>query len=337
MLRSSAFPTVRILVFAAFFITLARPIRANDTMVTLEAGGLVPAKSSKIVMESETLQISIHRVTVKYVFRNTSDQGVDAVVAFPLPELDGATVENSPIQLPSKNPVNFVSFKVIVEGKPVSPTLDIRAFKNGQDVTGRLRSLGLPISVLDPRMKDAVDKLSAAQRKQLQQDELIVSEEIQRAGKTEQVVWAWWQTRIQYYWTQHFPSNRSIRVSHSYLPVVGGGYVSSDDDGAPTVGRYCGSSPALKQIADLKTRLPKKPAQDVALFERNIKYILTTANNWSGPIRDFHLDIDSENPDDIVLTCLPSVKKVSPTRYELNLSNFRPDRELDLLILQANR
>lgn len=337
MLCPRAFPTVRILVFFILSCTLARQARADDTLVTLEAGGLVPAKSSKIVMESENLQISTHQVNVNYVFRNTSAHDVDAVVAFPLPELDGGTVENSPIQLPSKDPVNFMSFKVLADGKPLSPSLEIRAFKNGHDITDKLRSLGLPISVLDPSMKDAYDKLSAPQRKGLEQDELLFSEEIQAAGKKEQIVWAWWQTRVRYYWTQHFPGNESIRVSHSYRPVVGGSYIPQNSDGASTVGHYCGGALGLKQIADVKARLPKKDESDISLVQRNIKFVLTTANNWDGPIRDFHLVIDSDSPDDIVMTCLPSVRKISPTRYQLNLKNFRPDRDLDLMILQANK
>lgn len=76
-------------------------------------------------MESERLRISVHQVNVEYQFRNTGSGDIDAVLAFPLPELDGATVENSAKQLPSKNPVNFVSFKVTVDGKPVSPKLEI--------------------------------------------------------------------------------------------------------------------------------------------------------------------------------------------------------------------
>lgn len=54
-------------------------------------------------------------------------------------------------------------------------------------------------------------------------------------------------------------------------------------------------------------------------------------------MRDFHLVVDSDSPDDIVVTCMPDVKKVSPTRYELNLLSFHPGRELDLIILQGNR
>jgi hypothetical protein len=335
MSRSYVLPNVPALL--ALVLGLAQLTLANDTMVTLGAGGLVPVKSSKIVMESEKLYISVHRVKVDYVFRNTSKQDVNAEVAFPLPELDGATLENSPIQLPSKSSVNFMFFKVIVDGALISPKIEIRAVKDGKDITDKLRSLGLPVSVLDPGMKRAIEKLPPGQRNQLEKDELIVSEETSGGGKTEKWVWPWWQTRVQFHWTQHFASNSIVRVSHSYQPIVGGSYIVYDDDGSSTANRYCGAASALKQIKDVKAKLAKKGGTGVTLWERNIKYILTTANNWSGPIRTFHLEINSDSPDDIVLACMPSVKQVSPTHYEMNALNFRPDRELDLMILQANR
>jgi len=34
---------------------------------------------------------------------------------------------------------------------------------------------------------------------------------------------------------------------------------------------------------------------------------------------------------------MPGLKRVAPTRYELVRSNFRPDRELQLLVLQLNK
>src|SRR5215469_1503366 len=120
----ASIPLVLILLLSA-----PRSIRANDTLATLGAGGLVPVKSSSVVMESENLHITLHRITVDYVFRNTSNQDVDAVAAFPLPELDGAAIEVSPIELPSKDPTNFLSFKLTVDGKPVSTKVEVRAFK----------------------------------------------------------------------------------------------------------------------------------------------------------------------------------------------------------------
>ena len=42
----------------AALVAAAAPLFANDTLVTLGAGGLVPLKSAGIAMESEDLQIS---------------------------------------------------------------------------------------------------------------------------------------------------------------------------------------------------------------------------------------------------------------------------------------
>lgn len=312
---------------------------ANDTFVTLGAGGLIPVRTTQIVMESERLQISTREISVLYVFRNTSDADVDATVAFPLPALDGATLENSPLQLPSTDPENFVDFRVSVDGRSVLPMVEIRAFKNGRDVTNHLRLFVLPVSVLDPHMKNAIDSLSEEKREELEREELIVRDEIQR-GKglpSEEFSWPWWEMRVQYYWRQRFPSRGTVEVLHTYKPVVGGSYINSSDDGSLVVHQYCGGTRDLAQIQKLRAQVPKEREPDIDLNEKTIDYILTTGNNWCGPIRSFSLGIESDTPDDIVLTCMPGLKRVSPTRYEAHFESFRPNRELDVLILQANR
>jgi hypothetical protein len=315
-------------------LSVTRSARANDTLATLGAGGLVPLKSSTVVMESEKLHITLHRVTVDYVFRNITSQDVDAIVAFPLPELDGAALEVSPIELPSKDPTNFMSFKLTVGGASVSPKVEIRAFKKEEDITERLKSFGLPVSVLDPHMKAAIMKLPKAQLSQLEQEHWIVNEGSEADVKTGQWIWPWWQTRIQFYWTQHFPANSTVRVSHTYMPVVGGSYI--DDDGSHIAQRYCGAT-ALPAITQLKTKVAERQEPGLSLWWRSLQYILTTANNWSGPIKHFHLEIDSDSPDDILLTCMPSVQRTSPTRYEFDASDFHPDRNLDIAILQPHK
>jgi len=325
------------IVTAALAFAIALPAAGNDTMVTLGAGGLVPSKSSEIVMESENLQISIHEIMVSYVFRNTSDHDVDAVVAFPLPDLDGGVVENEPIRLPSKDPANFVSLNVIVEGQTVEPSVEIRAFKNGQDITTRLGSLGLPLSVLDPKIGPAFAALPQEQQRKLERDELIVTEDIHLNGrKPETIHWPFWDTRIRYFWRQRFPASGTIHVVHTYRPVVGGGYVTESMNGPSNAGLYCVGPQALSQIKELKARVPKNRSE-VALLESAIQYILTTGNNWRGPIRDFHLTVVADHADDIVLTCMSGLERVSPTKYELTRTNFHPESELELLILQPNR
>jgi hypothetical protein len=315
-------------------LSVPQSVRANDTLATLGAGGLVPLKSSTVVMESEKLHITLHRVTVDYVFRNITSQDVDAIVAFPLPELDGSTLEVSPIELPSKDPTNFMAFKLAVGGAATSPKVEIRAFKNNEDITEQLKSFGLPASVLDPHMKAAITKLPKAQLIQLVQKHWVVNEGSEADVKTGQWIWPWWQTRIQFYWTQHFPANSTVRVSHTYLPVVGGSYI--DDDGSNIAQRYC-SSAVLPAITQLKTKVAERQEPGVSLWWRSLQYILTTANNWSGPIRHFHLEIDSDSPDDILLTCMPGMQQTSPTHYEFDASDFHPDRNLDIAILQPRK
>ena len=322
----------RILPVLILLLSAPRSTRANDTLATLGAGGLVPLKSSTVLMESENLHITLHRITVDYVFRNTSSQDVDAVVAFPMPELDGASIEVSPIELPSKDPTNFMSFKLTVDGKPVSPKAEIRAFKKDEDITEKIKSLGLPVSVLDPRMKSAIAKIPKLERIELEQEHWIVNEEPD--APTEQSMWPWWQTRIQFYWTQHFPANGTVRVSHTYVPVVGGSYI--DDDGSHVAQRYCGGT-TLQQIKDLKSKVSGRQEPGLSLWWRSVQYILTTANNWSGPIKHFHLEVDSDAPDDIILSCMPSIKQTSSTRYEFDASDFHPERNLDLAILQPRK
>jgi hypothetical protein len=318
------------------FLLSALPFTwANDTLVTLGTGGLVPLKSSTLLMESEKLHITLHRVTVDYVFRNTSSQDIDAVVAFPLPELDGATLEVSPVELPSKDATNFISFKLSVDGRAVSPKAEVRASKKDEDITERLKSLGLPISVLDNRMKAALGKLSKIQLSQLEEDGWIVKEESETAGKPSTRFWPWWQTHIQFYWTQHFPANGTVRVSHTYVPVVGGSYI--DDDGSHIAQRYCGGATMLQQIQERKAKVDQQQQPGLTLWWRSLQYILTTANNWAGPIKHFHLEIDSDAPDDILMTCMPNIQRKSPTRYEFDAPDFRPDRNLNLVILQPRQ
>jgi hypothetical protein len=308
---------------------------ANDTLATLGAGGLIPVKSAQIAMEREDLEISVHQITVHYLFRNHTDKDVDATVAFPLPELEGGTVEHVPLQLPSKDPANFVDFQVSAAGKAIAAKMDVRAFHEGRDITERLRAAGLPVSVSDPHFADAVARLSPTQRKQFEKDELVVSDD--PAGTPNRRYWPYWTTRVQFYWTQHFPAHATVDVLHKYRPVVGGSYLVSTDDGASHIKPYCGGPDALPRIQAVKKRHPGKSQDEPVLFEKRINYILTTANNWLGPIRDFRLVVTADSPDDVVLTCFPGLKQAAPTRYELTRSNFHPGHDLQLLLLQTAR
>ncbi len=76
-------------VLTAALALSATPVFANDSIAELGTGGLILSRSDAIAMESEDLYISPEKVTVDYVFRNNTDKDVDAIVAFPMPDIEG--------------------------------------------------------------------------------------------------------------------------------------------------------------------------------------------------------------------------------------------------------
>jgi hypothetical protein len=314
---------------AAGLVAVVLPAVANDTLATLGAGGLTPLKSSTIFMESEDLEISVHQIAVHYTFRNTSDRDVNEIVAFPLPELAGGLLANSPVRIPSKDPLNFVDFRVLVDGKPVAAKVESRAFVDKSEITTDLRSMGVPASPLDETVTAAFRKAPQSQQARFEKNGWIDCK-LTGDGKC----WPMWQARFQFYWTQRFPARTAVEVRHTYSPIVGGSYVYSDDTGASSLRPYCGDADALDQVKKQKALHPPKDRDSPALLERRIQYILTTAKNWSGAIRTFRLSLITDAADDIVATCMPGLTRIAPARYELMQPNFRPDRELEVLFLQ---
>ncbi len=288
-------------------------------------------------MQSEDLSISLHQVKVKYVFTNTTNHDIDATVAFPLPPLDGDLVAKESIDIPTQDPINFLLFKLRVNGRTISPKLEIRAYRddNGEDITAQLRSLGLPLSVIDPKMESAFNKLPEKQRKRLEEEELIEDTGPQWPGSRHHIMWCGWKTRIEYYWHQRFPAHSSVYVGHTYRPVVGVTWDDWGDSAWFEMKPYCGAPEADREIAHLKTLFPYKG--DVMLYDKRIEFVLTTGNNWSGPIRSFHLTVHLDHAYDVLSSCMPGLKRTSPLTYEVHVSNFRPTSNLKLLILQPHR
>ncbi len=313
----------------AGLLVVILPAVANDTLATLGAGGLAPLKSSTIRMESEDLEISIHKISVRYTFRNTGSRDEDVTVAFPLPELAGGLLANSPVKIPSKDPVNFMDFQVLVDGKKVAPKVEVRAFVDETEITADLRSMKVPLSPMDEGVTAAFRKSPKNQQARFEKNGWMDCK-LTNDGKC----WPMWQARVQFYWTQRFPARSAVEVRHTYSPVVGGSYITATSDGASQVKPYCGGADTVEQVRKLKALHPPKDQDSPVLLERRIQYILTTANNWSGPIGSFHLSVTPDAPSDILVTCLPGLKRAAPARYELARKDFRPDKELELLILQ---
>jgi hypothetical protein len=233
-----------VLRLAAVLVCSSALLCGNDTAATLGAGGLVPVKSAQIAMESEDLEISVHRITVKYRFRNLTNKDVDTIVEFPLPELNGGDVYNEPMNLPNTRDANFVDFQVTTsDGKRIPTQINARAFVDKRDVTERLKTAGVPVTVLLEPLNLALAKVPEAQRQQLVKEELLQTADFYPAlrGVGEHGYWADWSMRVAFYWTQHFPANSTVELVQTYRPVVGGSYIYASDSGKRSVTPYCGT------------------------------------------------------------------------------------------------
>jgi len=321
---------------AFLFGVLGAPALANDSTAELSVGGLVFTRNADISMESEELTITTDQVSVRYVFLNQTPNPVTVTVAFPLPDIDLSEAENYAI--PTNDPVNFVAFQTKVDGKPVTFTINQRAFLGDSDVSAKIKAAGLPVLPIGSQQNRVAGLPKEAKDKLIDEGLLIP------AGsdpKGQQLHAGAWTVKTSVVRQQTFPPGKPVTVEHRYRASMG---VSFDtilrkglrDNAAmgEEVKRYratyCVADDLLRGIDRIAGDAEGNTAN---LRERRISYILKTGANWSGPIKDFKLVIDKGKPDRLVSFCLDGVKKISPTAFEVRMKDFTPDRDLKILLI----
>lgn len=314
------------------------PAAANDSIAELGTGGLILSRTDAIAMTREELFVSMGRVTVDYVFRNTTDKDVEAVVAFPMPTIDGNPYAMP--ALPDGTSDNFLGFEVSVDGRPVTARLEQRAFAVGLDVTAVLEGAGVPVN---PFLADTLDSLARLPERVAQgwiERGLIFIDSYDDGSGWKHVRTPLWSLKSTYWWETSFPAGRDVRVSHRYRPSVGGtAGLSFFYDGAFQEGfddykqRYC-IDDAFEQA--VRRAAAAAPDGYPPLMEARIDYVLTTGGNWAlGTIGDFRLTVDKGDPRNLVSFCGSGVRKTGTTTFEMAAKDFYPARDLEILILHS--
>lgn len=329
-----------IALFAACAIG-ASGARANDGLAVISLGGLTFTKSDSISMDSEDLFISRDRVRVKYRFTNTSDSPIDALVAFPLPDIPPETDQDrDELFWGNGRSSQDLKFKTTVDGKPMALTLVERAVFHGQDITPRLTTLQIPLNHFADGFQAAIDRLSKADRDHLLAEGLI-RDSANSNGKPD---WAGlWTMKTTVTRHQTFPAHKTVTVEHEYTPMnggsVGGGltpeYRTRPDEAAFFTEyrqKYCIDDDWLLSF-DKKLQSRNNKVANPGYSEIWIGYVLKTGANWKGPIGDFRLVVDKGMPDSMVSFCADGVKKISSTQFEVRRVNFTPTSDLEILIV----
>jgi hypothetical protein len=208
-----------------------------------------------------------------------------------------------------------------------------------------LEALGIPIvgDGIYAAVSEAVDRLTPDRLRQLVDAGLVEAVETDSGAGMRRSFEPIWTVSETWYWEQVFPAGRDLVVEHSYTPGVGGSVGTllafperrDSPEVRAQIEQFCVDRAFLAAIDRMSARsTPERPA---LLGEQRIRYILTTGGNWRSPIGDFRLVVDKGRPDNIVSFCGSGLTRISPTRFEMRRRNWRPDRDLAVLIVQPNR
>lgn len=320
-----------------FCLSLAQPAQANDTTAELRPGGLVFVRSDVVSMMEEDLFISPDEVRVDYVFLNQSREDVEAIVAFPMPDLQADPYAD--LAVPISGSDNFMGFTVEVDGVAVAPQLEQRAFAAELDVSAALTAAGIGLNHARPEVHEALQKLPDQIKADWTDRGILMREMHDDGSGMRSYVEALWRLKSTYWWRMRFPAGRPVSVRHRYRPSVGGTVaVTFLTDGRQNepyysdyVDKYCIDDAfvgAVRRAAD------RNPDGYAPFVENWIAYVLKTGANWAGTIGSFKLTVDKGKAENLVSFCGEDVRKVGPTTFEMTAKDFHPERDIDILLLQ---
>ena len=325
---------------ALALLLLAAPAAANDGFMGLPAGGLTLQKSEAIAMLEEDLFLSLDEVRVDYVFRNDSPAPVTAQIGFPMPGLPVAVnfdAADTGYDMSDVKDLELLKFQTRVEGKPVTSRPVVRAFvfpefkegdkqdrfrfTNATDITAELTGAGVPLTFDAAAIKAAYARLPAAKKADWQKRGVYTKE-------ADYEVPGWFLSTI-FVRDQTFAPGQNVRVQHRYKPFPAGFVMVSNHFAYD------------RQLAvDACVDKPTGRAIERILKPQNggtgyvIDYVVTTANTWKGPIGRFRMTVDKGNAKNIVSFCGDGVKKTGPTTFTLERRNYRPQREIKVLVVK---
>jgi len=276
-------------------------------------------------MEKERLRIGMDRVSVEYEFLNTTNEDIATEVLFPLP---GANVSFSP------RPLGVSGWHVWVEGKERPYETETKAVVKGADQSALLRRFSVDIATFghfdtdaDGKIKGDMQKLTAAQQR-----------ELTRAGLLDNG-FPTWTVFTTYHWRQTFPAHRILHVKHEYEPSSGlryfdAAYFQNDNE---ELSGSCVDAGTRKTLA---AAAPK----NLGFVEGSIDtlwvdYILTTANTWRTPIKDFELVAERPKPAERHQTYVSfcwdgKVEDRGDEGVVARARNFVPSRELRVMFFK---
>ncbi len=295
----------------------------NGAMAGFPAGGVVFKQAKNISIAREDLDIGLDRVHVHYVFVSSARKSVVRTIGFPMAKVQQDDSPNgiaNTSRAESGNDIrNYMTFKVIVNGKPVTPKLHEFAWFGDTNVTRKLHAMDVPVFAATADMYKKLAQLPDETISKLKDEKLAVKEE--------NGTWLvpQWLYQTVYEWRQTFAPGKT-EVDISYRPLYGASsdyqYYYEGGKGAPL---YCLDQDVKKKLAELK-------AKGSSPEPLTVGYILETAKKWRGPIREFHLKLTEKNS--FSSFCVPDGLKASDDGTGWEAKDFVPGTDLKIVFYQ---
>ena len=303
-------------------------VNGNDGAASTAAGGIQLTREARISMEKERLVIGEKKITVEYEFLNETDRDITTEVAFPIPPFERNYLD-------SDHPQPIDNFHVWIEGREIKYLSEAKAMLGNVDYSARLRQLGVDIvslghfdesgpAIQNPSFSRDFGKLS--------KEEQI---ELRRIGLFNEY-FPQWTVELTYHWQHSFPAHKIVHVRHEYTPLAGE-MITGPGDLSPkpethhlaNFAQWCIDPPLRKTVT---VRMQRQGYDSVTWVD----YILTTANTWKTPIKQFELVVERPKPDSqakhyLVSFCWDGpVLRPDSDHFVARATNFVPTKELSI-------
>lgn len=304
---------LRILACTLTALLFSTSVFANDSSFGDANGSITLKYQPHISMDKESLFISEAEIRVDYVFTNTSSQDLIVPIAFPMPPMFFGSADHSSID-------NF-TLKVNGKTQPTEHRL-VAQLADKTDISAELKKLGWGV------------------------EEVAYFAEYSKVPKGKPALPSQWLDEDQqiaftlsdyFVWQQTFPAGQSVSISHSYTPSLSTGIPDTANSIIDTYTELACLDESAKQGIRKRNLVVKQDGEDVeyGVEWSHLSYILVTANNRQGAIKDFKLTLKKSQPTDLVSLCFDGeLKKTDPLTFEFQQKQFTPTQDLSILFIR---
>lgn len=287
----------------------------------LPGGGLAFTANGAVSIDREDIVIGIDKVRLTYLLRNLSGSEHTMPMAFALPDIDALELDGAAVAVPAydnQNPTNFTGFWTMIDGRSVTPEVNIRALLLGLiDVSRAVMDADLPLYPLAPDIADRIAQLKPEVRTDLAKRGIL-------NGMADPPTPAW-TLRTGFHWPVAIAADRVATIQHGYRPILGSD-VWSADVAADLTERYCLSKELVARL-NAKLTAGDPPVIYWMTYEPGLKA------HMRGRSTAFNLTIEKPSEKGEVSTCFKGLKQ-NPTALEWSATDHLLSEDLHVLFVE---